>query len=124
MIFLILYISGYLKIKEEQSQLIWGFQNTGIIAELGLILIGIFPLDRAMTVAYFIHFVAAVIFFIFLAISNLYLGYIEYKNSEFSKIMAIVSFTVTAWPQAMFMTSPAVCLALAANKLASTTLST
>ena len=92
LIFLILYISRYFKIKEEKSQLIWGFQTAGIIAELGLLLIGLFPLDRVLTLAYFVHIIATIIFFSFTAISNLYLGYIEYKNSEFSKIMAIISF--------------------------------
>jgi len=92
MIFLIIFISRYLKGKEEMSQLIWGFQAPGILAELGLILIGIFPLDRAIIYVYSIHLLAAVIFFVFMAISNIYLGYIEYKNSEFSKIMALVSF--------------------------------
>jgi len=92
MIFLILYISWYLKRKEEKSQLIWGFQSTGLIAEVGLILIGIFPLDRADTLVFSIHFFAAVIFFGFIAISNIYFGYIEYKNSEFPKIYAIISF--------------------------------
>jgi len=92
LIFLILYISMYLKKKEEKSQLIWGFQNTGLIAAVGLILIGIFPLDRADDFAYSTHFLATVIYFSFTAISNNYLGYIEYKNSEFSKVMAIVTF--------------------------------
>lgn len=92
LIFLILYISRYLKKKEERSQLIWGFQNTGLIAAVGLVLIGIFPLDRADDFASSTHFLATLIYFGFTAISNIYLGYIEYKNSEFSKIMAIVTF--------------------------------
>ncbi len=92
MIFLILYISMYFKKKEEKSQLIWGFQSTGLIAEVGLILIGIFPLDRAVILAYSIHFFAVLIFFGFTAISNIYIGYIEYKNSEFPKLFAIISF--------------------------------
>lgn len=92
MIFLITFISRYLKGKEEKSQLIWGFQAPGIIAEIGLILIGIFPLDRTIIYVFTIHVLAAVIFFIFMAISNIYLAYIEYKNSEFSIIMALVSF--------------------------------
>ena len=92
MIFLIIFISRYLKGKEEKSQLIWGFQAPGIIAELGLILIGIFPLDRTINYVFSIHVIAALIFFVFMAISNIYLGYIEYKNSEFSIIMSLVSF--------------------------------
>ena len=92
LIFLILYISMYLKKKEEKSQLIWGFQVPGLIAGIGLILIGIFPLDQPDALAYSVHFFAAVIFFGFMAISNIYLGYIEYKNSEFPKIYAIISF--------------------------------
>ncbi len=92
LIFLILYISRYLKEKEEKSQLIWGYEASGIIAGLGLVLIGFFPLDRALIYAYSMHYLAAVIFFSFIAISNIYIGYIEYKNSNFSKIMAILSF--------------------------------
>ena len=38
------------------------------------------------------HYLAAIIFFSFIAISNIYLGFIEYKDSDFSKIMAIISF--------------------------------
>jgi hypothetical membrane protein len=92
MAFLILYISIYLKKKEEKSQLIWGFQTPGLIAEVGLILIGIFPLDQADTLAYSFHFFGEVIFFGFIAISIIYFGFIEYKNSEFPKIHAIISF--------------------------------
>lgn len=92
LIFLILYISRYLKEKEEKSQLIWGYEAPGIIAGLGLVLIGFFPLDRALIYAYSMHYLAAVIFFSFIAISNIYIGYIEYKNSNFSKIIAILSF--------------------------------
>ncbi|UCC19811.1 MAG: DUF998 domain-containing protein [Promethearchaeota archaeon] len=92
LIFLILYISVYLKVKEEKYQLIFGYQASGIIAGLGLILIGIFPLDRANFSDFFMHVIGAVIFFSFITISNLYLGYIEYKNSEFSKIIGILSF--------------------------------
>ncbi|MFX1309931.1 MAG: DUF998 domain-containing protein [Promethearchaeota archaeon] len=91
-IFLILYISRYLKNKEEKSQLRWGFQSTGVIAGLGLIMIGIFPLDRTNTFIFTIHFIAALIFFSFLAISFIYLGYIEYKNSEFSTYLSIITF--------------------------------
>ncbi|MFX0001595.1 MAG: DUF998 domain-containing protein [Candidatus Hodarchaeota archaeon] len=102
LILLILYISGFLKIKEERSQRILGFQASGTIAGLGLILIGIFPLDSTMIVAYFMHSIAAVIFFSFIAISNFYLGYIEYKNSEFSKILAIISI-ISAILSAIFI---------------------
>ncbi|MFX1591809.1 MAG: DUF998 domain-containing protein [Promethearchaeota archaeon] len=91
-IFLILYISRYLKNKEEKSQLRWGFQSTGVIAGIGLIMIGIFPLDRTNTFIFTIHFIAALIFFSFLAISFIYLGYIEYKNSEFSTYLSIITF--------------------------------
>lgn len=91
-IFLILYISRYLKNKEEKSQLRWGFQSTGVIAGIGLIMIGIFPLDRTNTFIFTIHFIAALIFFSFLAISFIYLGYIEYKNSEFSPYLSIITF--------------------------------
>ncbi len=92
LIFLVLYIAQYLKNAEEKSQLILGFQAPAIIAEIGLILIGIFPLVRAEYFSYSMHFLATIIFFSFTAISNIYIGYIEYKNNEFSKIMAIVSF--------------------------------
>ena len=91
-IILILYISRYLKNKEEKSQLRWGFQSTGVIAGIGLIMIGIFPLDRTNTFIFTIHFIAALIFFSFLAISFIYLGYIEYKNSEFSTYLSIITF--------------------------------
>jgi hypothetical membrane protein len=92
LILLILFISNYLKEKEEKSQLIWGFQNAGLVAEVGLILIGIFPLDQTIAFSYSMHYLAAIIFFGFTAISNIYLGFIEFKNSDFSKIMAIISF--------------------------------
>ncbi|MFX1303195.1 MAG: DUF998 domain-containing protein, partial [Promethearchaeota archaeon] len=92
MIFFILYVSIYLKKKEEKSQLIWGFQNTGLFAEVGLIIIGIFPLEQVGTLTYSFHFFGALIFFVFIAVSTIYFGYIEYKNSEFPKIYAIISF--------------------------------
>ena len=91
LIFLLLFIGKYLKSIEEKSQRIWIFLYPGVIAELGLILIGIYPLDRADSTVFAIHSLAAVIFFIFTAISNLGLGYIEFKNSEFSKFYALIS---------------------------------
>ena len=92
MIILIISISKYLKDKEVRTQVIWGFKGAGLVAEIGLLFIGIFPLDRALVFAYSMHYLAAIIFFSFTAISNIYLGFIEYKDSDFSKIMAIISF--------------------------------
>ena len=57
----------------------------------GLIFIGIFPLDRTNDASFTIHAIAAILFFIFTAISNLGFGYIEFKNSEFSKLFALIS---------------------------------
>ncbi len=91
LIFLLLYVGKYLTSIEEKSQRIWIFLYPGLIAELGLILLGIFPLDRSDDTAFAIHSIAAVIFFLFTAISNLGLGYIEFKNSEFSKFFALIS---------------------------------
>lgn len=91
LIFLLLYIGRYLTNIEEKSQRIWIFLYPGLIAELGLILIGIFPLDRTDDTAFTIHSIAAVIFFLFTAISNLGLGYIEFKNNDFSKFFGLIS---------------------------------
>ena len=91
LIFLQLFIGKYLKRIEEKSQRIWIFLYAGVVAELGLIFIGIYPLDRADDTAFAIHSIAAVIFFVFTAISNLGLGYIEFKNSKFSKFFALIS---------------------------------
>lgn len=102
MIFLNLYISRYLQRKRENYRLILGFQASGIYAVLGLILIGIFPLDRAIVYAYLMHCIAAIVFFSFIAISNFYLGYIEYKNKEFSLILSIFSY-LTAIFSAIFI---------------------
>ena len=71
MIFLVVYISKFLKEKEVRSQLIWGFKDAGLVAEIALLLIGIFPLDRALVYAYSMHYLAAIIFFSFIAISSL-----------------------------------------------------
>jgi hypothetical membrane protein len=92
LIIFILVVSKYFKAKEFRTQLIWGYKGAGIVAEIGLLLIGFFPLDRALVYAYSMHYLGAVIFFSFTAISNIYLGFIEYKNSDFSKLMAIISF--------------------------------
>ncbi len=91
LIFFLLYLGKYLKKIEEKSQRIWIFLYPGVIAELGLILLGLFPLDRTEDTAFAIHSIAAVIFFLFTAISNLGFGYIEFKNSEFPKFFALIS---------------------------------
>lgn len=91
LIFFFLYITKFLRSIEEKSQRIWIFLYPGIIAEIGLIFTGIFPLDQTNETFFTLHAIAAVIFFIFTAISNLGFGYIEFKNSEFSKLFAIIS---------------------------------
>jgi hypothetical membrane protein len=88
LIFLVLYIGRYLKKIELNSQFYLLF---GIIAQLGLIVIGLFPLDRLVSSSFLAHSIAAVIFFSFTAISNLFLGYLEFKNENFPKIHAIFS---------------------------------
>jgi len=91
LIFLFLHIAKYLHNIDEKSQRIWIFLFPGLIAEIGLIFIGIFPLDRTNDASFTIHAIAAILFFIFTAISNLGFGYIEFKNSEFSKLFALIS---------------------------------
>lgn len=91
LIFLIIYITVDLQQKEENKNINRIYLITGIIGGLGLILNGIFPLDPATIFAYEMHRITGIIFFGFTAINLLCFGYIEYKNTEFSKILSIIS---------------------------------
>ena len=91
LILFFLYIARYLRQIEEKSQRIWIFLYSGLVAELGLIFIGIFPLDRTNETFFVLHAISAVIFFVFTGFSSLGMGYIEYKNSKFSKVLAPIS---------------------------------
>ena len=64
----------------------------GFIGSLSLILIGFFPLDPAMSLEYEVHRVIAIVFFSSEAIVFFLIGLIEFKNTTFSKTLAIISF--------------------------------
>jgi len=87
----VIYITNNLKQQDKGKNLVQLYSFTGIIGGLGLIVIGIFPLDPAINLAYEIHRISALFFFGFTAISFFCFGYIEYKYTEFSKVLSIIS---------------------------------
>ncbi|MFW9895949.1 MAG: hypothetical protein ACFFD7_09125, partial [Candidatus Thorarchaeota archaeon] len=64
---------------------------TGVIGLIGLIIVGIFPLNPVITLAYEIHRIAVTIFTSFLAFNFIWLGYLQYTNTEYSKLIAIIA---------------------------------
>ena len=95
-IFLVLHITRDFQIKTRSIDLIWFFMVMGLMSEFVLILMGIFPLDITykLSINFFfeLYRFMGIFFFCLYSISNLCLGYLEYVNTCFSKILAIFSF--------------------------------
>ena len=95
-IFLVLHFTRDFQIRTRSIDLIWLFIVMGLISEFGLILMGIFPLDLTykLSINFFFEMYRfiGIFFFCLYSISNLCLGYLEYINTCFSKIIAIFSF--------------------------------
>ena len=88
--FLTLYIARDLKAQEVNNNMTTLFLITGIITQACFIIIGIFPLDPAISLAYQTHRITASFYFSFLAFNSIFLGYLEYKNAEYSNLLAII----------------------------------
>ncbi|MFX1304247.1 MAG: DUF998 domain-containing protein [Promethearchaeota archaeon] len=90
-IFLMLYITRDLKKNGIDYKLTLIYIITGVIGLIGLIIVGIFPLNPAITLAYEIHRIAVIIFLGFMAFNFIWLGYLQYTNTEYSKLIAIIA---------------------------------
>jgi len=90
-IFLMLYITRDLKKNDIDDKLTLIYIITGIIGQIWLIIAGIFPLDPAITLAYEIHRISSSVFFGFMAFNFIWLGYLQYTNTEYSKLIAIIA---------------------------------
>ncbi|MFW9948162.1 MAG: hypothetical protein ACFFDX_15160 [Candidatus Odinarchaeota archaeon] len=90
-IFLMLYITRDLKKNGIVNKLTLIYIITGVIGQIGLILGGIFPLNPAITLAYEIHRIAVCIFLSFMTFNFILLGYLQYTNTEYSKLIAITA---------------------------------
>ncbi|MFX1498016.1 MAG: hypothetical protein ACFFBH_10850 [Promethearchaeota archaeon] len=90
-IFLMLYITRDLKKNGIDNKLTLIYIITGVIGLIGLIIVGIFPLNPAITLAYEIHRITVLIFTGFMAFNFIWLGYLQYTNTEYSKLIAIIA---------------------------------
>ena len=99
--FLTLYIARDLKAQEVNDKMVTLFLITGIIAQAGFIIIGIFPLDPAINFAYQIHKITSSFLFSFMAFNFIFIGYLEYKNAEYSNLLTIIGI-ITGLLAAMF----------------------
>ncbi|MFX0006225.1 MAG: DUF998 domain-containing protein [Promethearchaeota archaeon] len=90
-IFLMLYITRDLKKNGIDNKLTLIYIITGVLGLIGLIIVGIFPLNPAITLAYEIHRIAVIIFTGLMAFNFIWLGYLQYTNTEYSKLIAIIA---------------------------------
>ncbi|MFW9874016.1 MAG: hypothetical protein ACFFG0_12990 [Candidatus Thorarchaeota archaeon] len=93
-IFLILYITRDLKKNGIDNKLTLRYIITGVIGQIALIIIGIVPLNPAITLAYEIHRIAVPICMGFFAFNYIWLGYLQYTSTEYSKLIAIIAILV------------------------------
>ncbi|MFX1470826.1 MAG: hypothetical protein ACFFB8_19475 [Promethearchaeota archaeon] len=93
-IFLMLYITRDLKKNGIDDKLTLIYIITGVIGQIWLITIGIFPLNPAITLAYEIHRISMGFFFGFMAFNFIWLGYLQYTNTKYSKLIAIIAILV------------------------------
>lgn len=100
--FFTLYIARDLKAQEVNNKMVTLFLITGIIAQACFIIIGIFPLDPAISLAYQIHKIGSSFLFSFMAFHFIFIGYLEYKNAEYSNLLAIIGI-LTGLLCAMFV---------------------
>ncbi|MFW9895786.1 MAG: hypothetical protein ACFFD7_08275 [Candidatus Thorarchaeota archaeon] len=90
-IFLMLYITRDLKKNGIDNKLTLIYIITGVIGQIVLILGGIFPLNPAITLAYEIHRIAVPVGMGLFAFNYIWLGYLQYPNTEYSKLIAIIA---------------------------------
>lgn len=74
---------------------------TGIVAEIGLILIGLFPIDLLISYAFEIHQIAAIVCFGSTALNSFIFSYLQFKINEFSMFLSAISL-ITALFSAIF----------------------
>ena len=87
-----LYITLYLQKKDKNKNLLWIGLIMGFISALGLILVGVFPLDPTNSFVYNMHIIAAGLFFGGASITLFIYGFSEILNPEIPKLIAIISF--------------------------------
>ncbi|TFG22496.1 MAG: DUF998 domain-containing protein [Promethearchaeota archaeon] len=91
------YIADFLRKNSIENIIVQTYLIRGIIAEIGLIFIGLFPMDPVLSFAFEIHRIAAIIFFGFTAINSFIFSYLQFKNSEFSMILSVISLITAAF---------------------------
>ncbi|MFX1445554.1 MAG: DUF998 domain-containing protein [Promethearchaeota archaeon] len=98
------YIGLYLqKINDNVKSLKVGI-TAGIIGSIGMILVGIFPLNPNDRFSYNMHIIAAGILFYGVLIMLLIYGTYESRNQEIPKLLSIIGF-ITAGLYGAFMTA-------------------
>ena len=87
-----IYLGWYLQKKDKKMNLLIKGMIAGLIASIGLILVGFFPLDPENLYSYNMHIIAAGILFYGLLIMLLIYGISEYINPEIPNLLSILSF--------------------------------
>lgn len=97
------YIGWYLQKRENQNSLRIGM-IAGLIGSIGMMLVGVFPLNPNDIFSYNMHIIAAGILFYGVLSMLLIYGISEYRNPEISNLLSILAF-ITAGLYGAFMTS-------------------
>lgn len=86
------YLGWYLQKKDKNMNSLIKGMIAGLIASIGLILVGFFPLDPETLYSYNMHIIAAGILFYGLLIMLFIYGISEYINPEIPNLLSILSF--------------------------------
>ena len=97
------YIGWYLQKRENMNSLRMGM-IAGLIGSIGMILVGVFPLNPNDKFSYNMHIIAAGILWYGVLIMLLIYGISEYRNPEIPNLLSIIAF-ITALLYGAFITS-------------------
>jgi len=97
------YIGWYLQKGENLNSLRIGM-IAGLIGSIGMMLVGVFPLNPNDNISFIMHIIAAGILFNGVLSMLLIYGISEYRNPEISNLLSILAF-ITAGLYGAFMTS-------------------
>ncbi len=89
-----IYLGWYLKKKDKNLNLVIKGMIAGLIASIGLVLIGFFPLDPNNLFSYNMHIITAGILFYGLLFMLLIYGFSEYIIPEVPISLSILSFVI------------------------------
>ena len=97
------YIGWYLQKRENMNSLRIGM-IAGLLGSIGMVLVGVFPLNPNDKFSYNMHIIAAGLLFYGILIMLLIYGTSEYRNPELPNVLSIIAY-ITALLYAIFITS-------------------